>query len=318
MSKILLTGPIDEPSRNILREFGELVFATDNGEATLLKEIDGACALVVRGVPPISAAVIQRSDELRVIARTGVGYSNVDVAAATALGIPVVFTPGAGARAVAEASLAYMLTLTKKIQHWDRQLKAGNWDSRYEQQGGDMEDATVGIVGMGRIGQLVAQMTRPFLMRVIGFDPYVDPRTVSQFGVQMVDIDTLVSESDFICLHCVENDETKGLINRERLSKVKQGSYLINLARGSVVESLDVLHEALQSGRLGGVALDVFEPEPPDVDHPIFQSERCLTAPHSMAGTPTATARLQRMASEGVVAILRGEQPDNVVNREVF
>jgi phosphoglycerate dehydrogenase-like enzyme len=317
-SKILLTGPLDDYAHRLLEEFGELDFVPDTSESTLLAGIDGAVALAVRGVPPISAAVIDRGTDLKVIGRTGVGYSNVDIAAATARGLPVVYAPGAGARAVAEASLTYMLALTKKVLHWDREMKAGNWKSRFDQQGGDLEGATVGIIGLGRIGQMVAEMVRPFQMRTVAVDPFVPADAAAAVGAELVDLDSLLAQSDFICLHCAQTQENTGLINRDRLARVKRGAFLINLARGGIVESLDVLHEALESGRLGGVALDVFEPEPPDVSHPIFRSDLCLTAPHAMAGTDKAMARIFQTTADGIAAVLRGERPQFVVNPEVF
>lgn len=317
-SKILLTGPLDDYAHNLLGEFGDLHFAPDTSEETLLDGIEGAVALAVRGVPPISAAVIDRGSELKVIGRTGVGYSNVDVAAATARGLPVVYAPGAGARAVAEASLAYMLALSKKVLYWDQEMKAGNWKSRFEQQGGDLEGATVGIVGLGRIGQLVAEMARPFQMRIVACDPFVSEEVAAAVGAEVVELDSLLAQSDFICLHCAQTEENTGLFDRARIAKVKRGAYLINLARGGIVESLDVLHEAVESGQLGGVALDVFEPEPPDASHPIFRSSRCLTAPHAMAGTAKALARIFQATADGIAAVLRGERPQFVVNPEVF
>jgi len=316
--KILATGPLDDYANRVLGELGEIVLAPDTSEKTLLEWIDGAIALIVRGVPQISAEVINRSTDLKVIGRSGVGYSNVDIEAATARGIPVVFTPGAGARGVAEASITFMLALSKKVVHWDQQMKAGNWQSRFESKGGDLFGATVGIVGFGRIGQLVASMVRPFEMRTLAFDPFVDQETAKNLQAQLVDLETLVAQADFICLHCAETPETSGMIDRALLSQVKKGAFLVNLARGGIVESLDVLHEALEDGRLAGVALDVFEPEPPDIDHPIFRSEKCLTAPHAMAGTEGAMANIFCMMADGVAACFRGQRPDFVVNPEVF
>ena len=318
MSKILFTGPLDDYAYGVLGEFGELVFASDNNESTLLNEIEDAIGLVVRGVPRISAAVIDRSPDLKVIGRSGVGYSNIDISAATARRVPVIYTPGAGARAVAEAALAYMLALTKKITYWDRQMKAGNWESRFEEPGGDLDGTTVGIVGFGRIGRLVAEMAAPFQMKIVAYDPYADPQLAAQVDAQLVDLDQLMRQSDFICLHCAETEETTGLINRTTLRNVKRGAYLINLARGSIVENLDVIYEALEDGRLAGAALDVFEPEPPSIDHPIFRSQLCLTAPHAMAGTRGAMSRICKSVADDMAAYLRGQTPQHVVNPEIL
>jgi len=316
--RILVTGPIDDYSEGILGEFGELVFAPDTEEATLLEWIDGAIALAVRGIPPISADVINRSPGLRVIGRTGVGYSNVDIAAATARKIPVINTPGAGARAVAEAAITFMLTLVKLVPLWDRELKAGNWKSRFENQGGDLEGTTLGIVGLGTIGQQVAHLAGPFNMNILAYDPYTPAEKAAEVDAKLVSLDEVIESSDIICLHCAETDETRGFINRENIARFKKGAYLINLARGGIVESLDVLHEALQDGKLAGVGLDVFEPEPPDTRHPIFTLENCIVSPHSMATTKGAMKRVYRSMADDMAAVLRGEKPRFVVNPEVF
>ncbi len=316
--KILATGPLDDYAEKVLGEFGEIVFASDTSEPTLLSLIDGAVALAVRGVPPISANLINAGADLKVIGRTGVGYSNVDVAASTARKIPVIFTPGAGARAVAEASMTFMLALCKMVTHWDRELKAGNWKSRFESQGRDLDGGTLGIVGLGRIGQILAELAHPFNMTILAHDPYVEQKRAADLGVERVELDDLMRQSDFISIHCNQTEETTGMINRERIGLVKPGSYLINLSRGGLVESLDVLDEALESGTLAGVGLDVFEPEPPDVSHPIFKRDNCLTAPHSMGTTVGAMTRIYKSMSDDMAAVLRGERPGFVVNPEVF
>lgn len=318
MSKIVLTGPLDDYAHQVLEEFGDLHFVPDTSEPTLLQAVEGAVALVVRGVPTISSKVIHQSANLKVIGRSGVGYSNIDITAATVRSVPVIYTPGAGARAVAEASLTFMLALTKHVMFWDQQMKTGNWHSRFEKQGGDLHEATVGIVGLGQIGQLVAEMTQPFQMRALAFDPFVDPAAAAAVQAELVDLDTLLAESDFVCLHCPQTPETTGMINRDSLAKMKPGAFLINLARGGIIESLDVLHEALEAGQLSGVALDVFEPEPPDVSHPIFQSDACLTAPHSMAVTRLAMKRICKGLADDMAAFFRGEEPRFVVNPEVL
>jgi len=316
--KILATGPLDDYAVGVLSDCGEFVTAPDNEESTLLEWIDGAVALAVRGIPPISAAVINKSPDLKVIGRTGAGFSNVDIEAATAKGIPVVYTPGAGARAVAEAAMAFMLALCKLVLHWDRETKAGNWSSRFESQGSDLEGATLGIIGLGRIGRILAQMAQPFQMKIVAYDPFLTPEQGAEAGAELIELDDLLKCSDFISIHCAQTQENTGLINRERINLVKQGAYLINLSRGGLVESLDVLHEALQDGRLAGVGLDVFEPEPPDVSHPIFKLDNCLTSPHAMGTTKGAMTRIFKTMADDIAAVLRGERPQFVVNPEVF
>jgi phosphoglycerate dehydrogenase-like enzyme len=318
MPQIYSTQSLDDYATGVLSRYAPFKVASEPVEQVMRREIDGAIALVVRGQAPITAAVMDGAPGLRVIGRTGVGYETVDIAAATARGIPVVFTPGVGARAVAEAAVGFMLALCKMIPFWDRQLKAGDWKSRYGQQNRDLDGKTLGIVGFGRIGQLLAGMVKPFEMEVVAFDPFVSREAGAALGVEMLELPELMRRSDFISLHCPQIPETQGFINREMLSLTKPGSYLVNLARGGVIESLDVLDELLASGQLAGVALDVFDPAPPDVSHPLFRHPNCITSPHSMATSLGAMTRIFRSMANDMAAILDGRPPQFVVNPETL
>ena len=315
---IVGTAPIDEIAADILRPFGEIVIATDHAEESLLPLLKDAIGLVVRGEGVADARVIEAAKDLRVIGRSGAGYNNVDIASATSRKIPVVYTPGLNARALAEAAITLMLTLCKKVFYWDRQLKSGNWQSRFQSKPGDLDGATLGIIGFGSIGQKLAELIRPFNMRVLAYDPYVSPERVEQLDAKLAGLNELLGESDFICIHAALTDETRGLINRERLAMVKPRAYLINLARGGLVESLDALYEAMMDGTLGGVGLDVFEPEPPEVTHPIFRLGNCVTAPHALGMTVRAMSRIFQSMATDMAKVLKGERPQFVVNPEVF
>jgi len=318
---ILATGPIGDVAYEILEPYGEIVILPDRSDVSVFPQLPDAIGVVLRGDGRFTAQAFAAATNLQVIARSGVGYDNVDVSAANEHGIPVVFTPGAGARAVAEAAMAWMLALCKDIPFWDRQFKAGHWNSRYERQSGDLEGATLGIVGFGRIGQQLARLAGPFDMNIVAFDPFVDQETAGKLGVRLVEMSALFSQSDFISLHCVSNEENRGLINSETLQHVKRGAYFINLARGALVENLDILHEALEDGRLAGVGIDVFSPEPPEphtYDHPLFKHANCLTAPHSLASTRGAMTKIFKSMANDMAAIFRGERPQFVVNPEVF
>lgn len=312
---ILATQPLDAYATAAFTDAGELIIATDLSEAGLIKAVKGIDALVVRGAVPITEAIIEHArPTLKVIGRTGVGYDTIDVAAATRAGIAVINTPGVGSRAVAEAAMANMLALCKLITHWDHELKSGNWNARYGLQNRDLDEKTLGIVGLGQIGQLLAEMARPFNMTIVAHDPGLTPERGRELGVELVSLEDLLGRSDFVSLHCPLIPQTRGLINRERMALMKPGAYLINLARGAVIESLDVLHEGLQSGQLGGVALDVFDPAPPDINHPIFTFKNCLTSPHSMATSECAMNRIFRSMTLDMLAVLNGEPPQFVVN----
>lgn len=317
-SKILSTGPLNAYAESVLGRYGEYVQSPDTQEKTLLSLVDGVVGLAVRGVPPITANLIESAKELKVIGRSGVGYSNVDVEAATARGIPLVYTPGAGARAVAEASITFMLTLCKKVIQFDREAKNGNWNSRLEFQGADLDGATVGIIGLGRIGQDVARLASVFNATLIGYDPYLDDAIAAELHIEKVALDELCRRSDFIAIHCAETPETIGLINAELIGQFKKGCYLVNLSRGSVIGDMDALCQALQDGTIAGAGLDVFEPEPPDFDHPIFRLENVITTPHSMATTSGAMMRIYKSMADDMAAVLDGKKPRFVVNPEVL
>jgi phosphoglycerate dehydrogenase-like enzyme len=315
---IACSGPIGEVAIEILKPFGEIVIAENSAEDAMLKIVDRAIGLVLRGDGVGSARVIEAAKSLKAIGRSGVGYDNVDIAAANVRKIPVIITPGANAQAVAEAAIAYMLALCKKMSHWDTQLKKGNWKSRFEQYSGDLDGATLGIIGFGSIGQKLAELIRPFGMTVIAYDPFISAETATALGAKLVELEELLKRSDFVSLHTLLNESTRGLINKERLGMMKRGSFLVNLARGGVIENLDVLHDTLNSGHLAGVGLDVFDPEPPDVSHPIFQLENCLTSPHSLSMTTRAMFRSFKSMAEDMAAVFRGQKPRFVANPEIL
>ena len=315
---ILSTQPLDLYAEQTFARFGQFKIAAEPTLEGLMREIAPAIALVVRGQVQITAALMDAAPNLRVIGRTGVGYDTVDIDAATARGIAVVYTPGAGARAVAEAAFAFMLALCKMIAHWDHETKKGNWQARIASQGTDLDQKTLGIIGLGRIGQIVAKMAKPFEMNVVAYDPYLDPAVARALDVNLIDLDTLMSQADFVTLHCPQNDETMGLINRARLKQMKPGAFLINLARGGVIESLDPIYEMLVSGHLRGAALDVFLVEPPDHTHPIFGLQNCLVSPHAMATSEGAMRRIYESMANDMTAILAGNNPHYVVNPEVL
>lgn len=318
MHKIFATAEIDDYCSSTLSRYGKIEIATSHDENVLAKEAAGAMAIIVRGHAPITAKVMDAAGKLKLIGRTGVGFDTIDIAAATARGIPVVYAPGAGARAVAEAAMTYMLALCKLMTTWDREMRAGNWRSRYQYQGTDFDGKTLGIIGLGRIGQIVARMAAPFDMHVIAYDPKLDPKIAATLNVKLVSLDDVLKQSDFLTLHCPMNEETAGMINANRLSLMKKGSYLVNLARGGVIDSLDCIHDALVSGHLAGAALDVFNQEPPNFSHPIFRLQNCLTSPHAMATTVGAMTRIFQSMTDDMVAVLEGRIPKYVVNPEVL
>ena len=316
--KILTTGPLDAYTHTVLGPFGEIITSPDERPETLLSLLDGVVGLIVYGAPPITAHLIDSAPELKVIGRPGVGYSNIDLDAATARGIPLVYAPGAGKRAAAEASIAFMLALCKKLVPFDKATKDRNWNSRFEMQGTDLEGATVGIIGLGRIGQEVARLASVFSVTLIGYDPYLDGEVARELNIERVALGELYRRSDFIAIHCAETAETTGMITAQAIAQFKKGVFLINLARGSLIGDMDAFCRALQDGTIAGAALDVYEPEPPDFDHPVFQLENVLTTPHAMASTEGAMRRIFKSMADDMAAVLDDRRPRFVVKPQAF
>jgi D-3-phosphoglycerate dehydrogenase len=316
--RILSTGSVLPVAAEILGRFGRIEIAPKTDEDSLVQLMKGTIALLVRGVTQISARVIKAGEDLRVIGRTGTGYDNIDIAAATEQGIPVVFTPGAGAKAVAEGTLGMILALVKCLPELDHKTRIGEWQARDSTAIGDLQGSVVGVIGLGRIGREVSRLARAFDARVISYDPAVSKELAAALGAELVDLDVLLRQSDIITLHAPLSAQTRGMIDRHCLSLVKKGAIFVNPARGGLMESLDVVYEALESGRLSAVGLDVFPVEPPDLSHPIFRHPRALFTPHAMGLSVKGAQAIFVMASKGMAEVLEGRIPENVVNREVF
>jgi D-3-phosphoglycerate dehydrogenase len=316
--RILATGPVPSLAREVLGPFASIEVAGSTDESSLMSLAQGAIGLIVRGVIPISRRLIEAGKDLRVIGRTGAGYDNVDIHAATEHGIPVVFAPGAGTRAVAEGTLLMLLALTKRLRELDHKTRAGEWRARDEVAIGDLCGATLGIIGLGRIGSQVGRLAQAFGMNVVACDPAVTEDVAGAMGFKLVSFDTLLGCSDFISLHAPLNEHTRELVSADRLRSVKKGTILVNLARGGLLAGLDVLYEALETGRLAGLGLDVYPNEPPDVSHPIFRRADVLFTPHCMGLSSRAADATFSMVSEGMADVFRGRIPVNVVNPQVF
>ncbi|GAB4238682.1 MAG: hypothetical protein Kow00109_13220 [Acidobacteriota bacterium] len=320
-NKIVSIGPLPSFVMDRLGEFGEVVCVPDASRQATLEVLDDSVILLIpRGSVLVDAEILDRVPRLVGIARTGVGYDTVDIAAATKRRIPVLYTPGAMTGAVAEHTLALMLAAVKRLSFWRDRLLAEDWEARYRERSGDLEGTTVGIIGYGRIGRRVRQLLRPFACPVLADDPYIDHEQFRNDEVEFVDLETILRRSRILTLHVPLTEETRGMIHRGNLPLLPEGAVLVNTARGAVIESLDLLVEALDSGRLGAVALDVFPEEPPPWDHPILRHPRAFLTGHVAARSPLAQKRILETMLEDVIALLSGGRPrrDNVVNPEVW
>lgn len=293
---IVATGPVHPVAVEVL---GPIEVA-ENWRSLL----PDAEALIVRGDASVGQRELASAPRLRVIGRSGVGVDRVDMAATAARGIPVVVTPGANARAVAEGALTLMLALVKRLPELQRAVLERDWGARDRLELGDLEGATLGIVGYGRIGRELADIARALGMHVLAHDPLVDDAATP--------LDALFENADVVSLHAPLTDGTRGIVGPKLLARAKPGLVLVNTARGGLVSSLDDLLAALEDGRLGGVGLDVFEEEPPDPSHPLFAHPRVVATPHALGLTLGAREAVFRAMAEGVAAVLRGETPPNV------
>ncbi len=314
---ILALGPIDGLVADRLHEFGDIVEADASGPPA-----DGilrlAIGLIARGNSVVDAPLIAAAPRLRVIGRSGVGVELVDLAAATARGIPVVVTPGAGTNAVAEGALAHMLHLVKRLGPMTDLVREGRWEERETIQLGDLDGATLGIVGLGRIGRRLAELCTVLGMRIVAFDPYADPTAASAIGVELVGLDHLVAQADLISLHAPLTPKTAHLVDASLLARVRPGAILVNCGRGGLVD-LDAVHAALVDGRLSGVGLDVYEPEPPPMGgHPIFRHPSVVLTPHVLGLSKLGRRRTFAEMADGMAAVLAGGRARDVADPGVY
>jgi D-3-phosphoglycerate dehydrogenase / 2-oxoglutarate reductase len=254
------------------------------------------------------------------LARLGIGVDRVDLAAATARGIAVINTPDGPTESTAEHAIALMLGLAKNVGIADRRLHQGDpFQVRLVIPTGlELMGATLGLVGLGRIGRRVAEIARVLGMRVIGIDPLLTPPQAAALGVELVpDLPTLLAQSDVVSLHAPAIAATYRLINADTLALMKPGAYLVNVARGELVDETALL-AALDHGHLAGAALDVFDPEPPDPTNALLTHPHVIVTPHIASQTAASVRRIQLMAVEQLVMLLRGERPPHLVNPEVW
>lgn len=304
-AKIVVTERFEPSAINTLRAAGQVVELDRPDEATLLTAVRDADAIVVRTYTRITKRVIDDAPRLRVIGRGGVGVDNIDVEAAKDRGIAVVYTPAAATNAVADLTVGLMISVLRKINAGDQLIRQGRFfDARENSVSREMSELTLGIVGMGRIGRAVARRCHfGFNMRVM-YNDIVDPGWMDVAATPM-SLPELLSAADIVSLHVPLTDATRRMINTPSLARCKRSAILINTARGQVVDS-DALATALSSGELGGAGLDVTDPEPLPIDHPLLALPQVVVTPHIGARTIGGLARMNAVV-EDVVRVLQGK-----------
>ncbi|MBM3840043.1 MAG: hydroxyacid dehydrogenase [Verrucomicrobia bacterium] len=282
--------------------------------ADQIGDANGVIVLAAR----VTKETLKSPENLLALGRFGVGYDSVDVAACTEADVVLYITPGAVNRSVAEATVCWMMALTHHVRAKDLLLREGRWDDRTRYMGCELRDRTLGIVGFGRIGQTVVELLRGFGMKPpIAFDPYAKPEVAAANGVTLVALDELMAQADFVSLHCLLSDETRNLIGARPLSLMKKTAYLLNTARGGIVDE-DALFDALKNGRIAGAAIDCFVGEPITKPHRFRELENVLLAPHSICWTEELFRDIGRMCCQEMLDLSLGKKPVGVVNPEAF
>lgn len=298
--KVLISDSISEDGIKTMKDHGlDVTVKTGMTPEELILNIRDFNAVVVRSATKLTKEVLDAAGELKLIVRGGVGVDNIDVKAAEKKGIEVRNTPGASTVSVAEHTFALLLTLARQIHRTDKSMKEGKWEKK-KFEGLELHGKTLGLIGSGRIGTAVAKRAQAFGMNVIAYDPYADDKALLENGIRPVkDLDEMLRQSDVISLHIPKTEETKNIINREKIAKMKDGAILINAARGGTVDE-EALAEALKTGKLYGACLDVFSCEPPQ-NSPLCSMENVVLAPHIGAATKEAQKKIGMEAASIIV-----------------
>lgn len=328
MFKILVVEHIHPAGEALLAQKAQLVFPQPQNAAGILEVIGECEGMVVRNTK-ITRQIMEAAPRLAAIGRHGVGYDTVDIASATDLRIPVVYTPAANTESVAEMAIGFILALGRKIYRAHVAMQSEELISDevtlsvMSQRRGlvnfDIWGKTLGVVGVGRIGSSVSKkMIAAFNMKVLGYDPYVDTAVLGGYGVQKVDrLEDMLPQCDFVTLHCPGGAETRHMIDARTLALMKPGAYLVNTARGSVVDG-EALAQAVQAGRIAGAAMDVYDPEPPRPGNPLLHMENVIVTPHFCAMTEESLYNMGTMVSQGVLDVLEGKRPQFLVNPGIW
>ncbi|MCD6146553.1 MAG: phosphoglycerate dehydrogenase [Thermoplasmata archaeon] len=310
--KILVTDVIAEEAMELLKKNHEVTFKDITGEE-LAREIAPYHALMVRSGTKVTAEAINNAENLIVIGRAGIGVDNIDVKAATRNGIKVVNSPTGATISVAELAIGHMISLARRLPKADKTTRAGEW-AKKKLKGVELNGKTLGLIGCGNIGRVVAKYARALNMSVIGYDPYISKEKLEEEGIEKVEsVGEVMGRADFISIHVPHTPETHHLINEEMLSKMKTSAYIINCARGGVVDE-KALYNALKENKIAGAALDVYEEEPAK-NNPLFELDNAVFTPHIGASTKEGQIRAGTICAEQILKVLEGKEPDFWVNR---
>jgi D-3-phosphoglycerate dehydrogenase / 2-oxoglutarate reductase len=315
---VVTLGSVDNVVKVRVGEIAKVIELSSGDLTEYQGRLADVVGIVARGLSVIDVKLMDSLPGLQVIARSGVGVDRVDVAGATDRGIAVVVTPNSGSRPVAEGTIALVLNLVKRLGPLNDLVKSGQWTERERNLPGDVDGATLGVIGFGRIGRRVSEIARVLGMDIVVHDPFMDFSATEGLDVEVVRIDDLIGRSDVITIHAPLTDHTQGMIGTEFLGGIKPGLVLVNSARGGLLD-LDAAYAALcRDDGLSGLGLDVYDPEPPDVSHPLFSHPNVVFTPHVLGLSRNGWRNTFEDVATGVIAVLSGERPPAVANPELY
>lgn len=315
--KFVMTQAVCPEGMELLDGVAQVYVADNQDPNNYLDQMADADALIVR-IAKCDGHAIENSPNLKVIGRTGVGYDTVDVKKATQLGIPVVITPGANNRSVAEHAVAMMFALSKNLVEAQNEMCAGNWEIRGAKKAFELEGKTVGVIGMGAIGRETAKICQGCGMKVAGYDPFMSQEKIEALGAEYyADYQQLLKTADIITIHVPLTDETRNMIAKEQLASMKKTALIINCSRGGIINEADLV-QALKDGVIAGAGTDVYCNEPPKADDPLLNCPNLIVSPHSAAQTREAVIKMAQMCVKGCLAVCRGEKWPYVADKAVY
>lgn len=324
MTSVYITRKLPDQASDLLKK-NDIHFTFNPkdeppSEGSIRREISGMDGLICLLTERITPALIDADEKLKVIANIAVGFDNIDIKKATEKGIYVTNTPGVLTETTADLAWALLMATARRIAEADRFLRAGRWKIQWNlmfMTGLDIHGKTLGILGLGRIGQAVARRAEGFKMRVLYFDENRNTEAESDLGVEYADMETVLRESDFISVHVPLNEKTQHLIGERQFNLMKKTAILVNTSRGPVVDDSALCH-ALKEGRIAGAGLDVFPKEPIDRSNPLIKLDNTVLLPHIGSASIETRTRMAVMAVENAIAVLKGKVPPNLVNPEVL
>ncbi|MEM2685839.1 MAG: phosphoglycerate dehydrogenase [Candidatus Bathyarchaeia archaeon] len=309
-------GTLNPDVFNRLNRIAEVVVKRGRHSGEELRKILAEYDGIVLGTDKITREVLTGDVRVRIIARHGVGVDNIDLQATTEKRIVVTYTPSANAESVAEHTIGLMLALSRRIVEAHMLMKSGGW-SRFELIGFDLKDRTLGIIGLGSIGSRVAEIAKTFGMRILAYDPFVDRSKADRLGVELTSLEAVLKESDFVSIHASLTSETRGLIGERELRLMKPTAFLVNTARGAIVDE-NALVKALRENWIAGAALDVYSEEPLPREHPLRKMENTILTPHIASYTYEAIRKTDEMVLEALETFFSGGKPKWIANPEVW